>query len=292
MSNKRIIKFYYFRPYIFKNSKKEKPFNFAEWIIKFEKDNRIFETISLDTLTARVDGHTYDKRNDLHGVCFVNMRGENLPSKVTEGKAQEDLDLDDDEYIGEDMYTLYDRSKNIFMVQSNRMSLTINRLAEFINKTKEQDDTTIGFVPITQNVTQKMLQRKRIRSIEVACESIYNKDCLKSSTLKSICDNTSKIGCSTYKFKFGVGKKRHAELSPIESQNIIDDIINRNIDASSAKLAITDQSTGELEYIDLIENKLCSFVEYNFMKRERLHLESFFPKMRDKYIEMKSKNDL
>lgn len=284
MSEKRRIKFYYYKPYIFENGNKKQPFNFAEWIIDFENNNRIYETVSLNTITARVDGHIYDKTNDLHGACFVNMRGENLPSKVQEGKAQEDLDLADDEYIGEDMYVLYDRKTNIFMAQSNRMSLTISRIAEFINKTQKTDDTYVGFIPMTKNITRKSLKHKRIRSIEISCETIQDKDKLKSATLKSICDNISKTGCSTYSFKIGVGRKRKAELSPKESQDIIDDIMNKDIIANSAKLSIADELTGELEYVDLVENRLCSLIEYNVKARERLHLDSLFYKMKEEYL--------
>ena len=154
MNDKRTLKFYYFKPFLYKDGKKNRAFNFADWIINFENADNIYETISLSSIMARVDGHKYDKVNDLHGVCFVNMRGENLPSKVAEGKEQEDLDLEESEYIGEDMYVLYDRTNNVFMAQSNRMALTINRITEFVNRTKDlNDDMVVGFVPVTSVLT-------------------------------------------------------------------------------------------------------------------------------------------
>lgn len=292
MDNKRILKFYYFKPYLFKNGNKKKPFNFAEWIINFEKNDNIFKTIVLNSMTARIDGHSYDKINDLHGVCFVNMRNENLPSKVTEGKAQEDLELDDDDYIGEDMYVLYDRSTNIFMMQSNRMSLSINRITEFINIFKTQDSLKVGFIPIIKNISKKYLKTKKIRCISASCEANYDKSNMQSTALKSICDSFSSIGCLTYNFKLSVGRKRNAELSPEESQKMIDDILNRNIIVNSAKASILDDTTGELEYVDLIHNKLCSQIEYNVKKRERLHLEPLFKKMTEEYLKVKTNNFL
>lgn len=279
MSDKRILKFYYYRPFLYEDGVKIRPFNFADWIINFENEHKIYETISLSSIMARVDGHTYDKKNDLHGVCFVNMRGENLPSKVAEGKEQEDLDLEDDEYIGEDMYVLYDRTNNVFMAQSNRMSLTINRITDFINRTKEPDNTVVGFVPITRNLTSKELKNKKVRSIEVSCENIHEKKNIKSAALTSIYDFVSGFGCLTYSFKLGVGRKRKAELSPDESQKMIDDIINRTVDVKSAKVSTSDQITGVLEYVDLVENKICSVLEYNIGRRERLHLNKLFPEV-------------
>ena len=290
MNDKRTLKFYYFRPFLFEDGKKSGAFNFADWIINFENDGKIYETISLSSIMARVDGHKYDKSNDLHGVCFVNMRGENLPSKVDEGKEQEDLDLEENEYIGEDMYVLYDRTSNVFMVQSNRMSLTINRITEFVNETKNSDNTIVGFVPITRNLTRKELKNKRVRSILISCENLHEKDKIKSSALKTICDTADGFGCSTYSFKLGVGRKRNAELSPAESQRVIDDIINRTVSVKSAQVSVSDQLTGEIEYVDLVENKLCSILEYKIGKRERLHLDKLFPEMIKEYLKAKSKN--
>lgn len=42
MKDKRIVNFYYFRPYLFDGKGEKEPFNFAEWIINFEKENRIY----------------------------------------------------------------------------------------------------------------------------------------------------------------------------------------------------------------------------------------------------------
>ena len=163
MSDKRSVKFLYFRPYLFDETTNVKdPFNFAEWIVNYKKAGKILEKVDLkDGFSARVEEHIYDDIKDLHGVCFVRMRGENLPSKVAEGRAQEDLDLEEDEYIGEDMYILYDRKSNVFMMQVNRIAMTITRIAEFINKTRLQDGKYVAFSPITNIVSFNEMKRKK-----------------------------------------------------------------------------------------------------------------------------------
>ncbi len=284
MKDKRIVNFYYFRPHLFDGKGKKEPFNFAEWITGFEKENNILKTIELHDFLARVDGHKYDTKHDLHGVCFVKMRDDNFPSKVAEGRAQEDLDLEDDEYIGEDMYILYDRNKNIFMMQINRMSLTIARITEFINKTREEDGKKVGFVPVTKIVSRKDLAKSKIRTIEVSCEGMYDKDSLKSSPLKTIIDGLSKIGCLSYRIKLGVGRHRNAELSPQESQNIIDDIINRSVNVSTAKVSMHNDITGEIECIDLLQNKIYSSIEFKIKGKKRLNLDIVFDKMKNEFM--------
>lgn len=283
MKDKRILNFYYFTPYLFEKDGGKQPFNFANWIAEFEEEEGICKTIESDNFTARVDEHIWDSREDLDGVCFVNMRDEDLPSKVPEGRAQEDLDLEDDEYIGEDMYILYDRTKNIFMMQVNRMSLSIIRIADFINRTRKEDGRTVGFIPITKEVTRRMLTKKKIRSIEISCEPIYDKKKLKSPALKAVLDGISNMGCSTCHVKFGVGRSRRTELSPKESQDIIDDVINRSVVANTAKVSMYDNLTGVVEYADLIQNRLYSSIEFEIRGRERLHLDIVFDKMKKEF---------
>lgn len=163
MSNKRIVKFLYFRPYLFDETTDDKePFNFAEWIAEYKEDGKILNKVDLkDGFSARVEECMYDDKKDLWCVCFVRMRGENLPSKVAEGRAQEDLDLEEDEYIGEDMYILYDRKSNVFMMQVNRIAMTITRITEFINKTRLQDGKYVTFSPITNIVSFNEMKRKK-----------------------------------------------------------------------------------------------------------------------------------
>lgn len=285
MSDKRVVKFLYFRPYLFEDGNKKEAFNFANWISEYEEHGQILKTVNLVDFTARVEEYKYDETADVHGVCFVHMRGENLPSKVGEGRAQEDLDLEEDEYIGEDMYILYDRKTNIFMMQVNRIAMTISRIAEFINKTREQDGKKVGFIPVTRKMTKNEMRQKKVRTIEISCDTIQDTDKMRNNTLKKICDGISRIGCNTYSMKFSVGRIRNAELSPDESQSMIDDIINRSVSVNSAKVTFADQNTGEIEYVDLVQNKLMSRLEFKVSGKERLQMDIVFDKMKKEYME-------
>ena len=287
MSDKRVVKFLYFKPCLFdiRTLKNKGAFNFAEWIVEYKERGKILKSVDLNGFIARVEEYKYDDEKDLHGVCFVHMRGENLPSKAGEGRAQEDLDLEEDEYIGEDMYILYDRKTNIFMMQINRMAMTIMRIAEFVNMTREYDGYKVGFIPVTRQIAEKEIKRKKVRTIELSCESVQQPEKIKSKTLKRICDTTRDIGCNTYAMRFSVGRWRHAELSPEESQKMIGDIINRTINVNTAKVSWCDNITGEIEYVDLAENKLMSKLEFKVGRKERLQMDTVFAGMEKEYLE-------
>lgn len=286
MSDKRSVKFLYFRPYLYdETTGDKKPFNFANWIAEYEEDKKILDKVDLkDGFSARVEHHEYDEKEDLHGVCFVRMRGDNLPSKVADGREQEDLDLEEDEYIGEDMYILYDRKLNVFMMQVNRIAMTITRITEFINKTRSQDGKHVGFIPITNTILSKEIGKKKTRTIEISCENIQDTHKFKSSALKRICDAMMGIGCNIYTIRLSVGRIRNAELSPAESQKMIDDIINKSVNANTAKVTLKDEMTGEVEYVDLLQNKVMSQIEFEIKGRERLHMDVVFSEMKQEYL--------
>ena len=293
MSKEKQIKFFYFKPYCYENSEEKDPFNFAEWIINFKKRGKIYETISLSNINARVDEFYYDALNNLYVVCFVNIRGDNLPSKLKNGEAQTDLDLKDDEYIGEDMYVLYDRNTNIFMMQSNRMSLTISRIAEFINTDldlpSEDNNYQVGFKPILHTVSRNELKQRKIRSITLSGELLYDKDNLKSSSLNSICKAASDIKSHSFAVKFSSSRSKTDELSPQEAQEIIDDILNKGILASSGKVSTINED-GIIEHYDLIQNRLFSIIKYSLQednggKIRRLHLKTIYEKMKKEYLD-------
>lgn len=287
MSDKRVVKFLYFKPYLFdvETMENKGAFNFADWIAEYSEQGKILNSVYLDGFIARVEEYKYDAEADLHGVCFVHMRGENLPSKAGEGRAQEDLDLEEDEYIGEDMYILYDRKTNIFMMQINRNAMTIVRIAEFINWTRKYDGNKVGFIPMTRQIAKKEMKRKKVRTIELSCESVQQPEKMKSKTLKKICDTTGDIGCNTYAMRFSVGRRRYAELSPEESQNMIDDIMNRTVNVNTAKVTWCDDITGEIEYVDLVENKLMSKIGFTVSGKERLQMDAVFAGMKKEYLQ-------
>lgn len=56
-------------------------------------------------------------------------------AKVKENEEPTIIELEDDEYIGEDLFIIYDENKGIVMIQQNRMSLGIPRLEEVLQHT-------------------------------------------------------------------------------------------------------------------------------------------------------------
>lgn len=282
----RNVTYCYYRPYLFGEGGKEKEkFNFADWIIRFEKEGKLLEHIELKSTTAKVDLHKFDKRNELHYVCFVDVREQDFPSRVKNGIPQQDLELDDDEYIGEDMYVLYDIKTNILMIQNNARSLSVGRIQEFINKNREDDGKTVGFIPVTYQYTKNQLKLKRVRSIELTCDTLIGMKDEKSTALKKLREAGHILKSTSLQVKFTVGRAgKKAELSPQEAQEIIDDILSHTISTTKAKLAVKDQDATKVEYVDLIQNRVISIIPYSLADRQRLDVDSVMSEMKNEYL--------
>lgn len=282
----RSVTYCYYRPYLFgKGGEEKEEFNFADWIIRFEKEGKLLEHIELKTTTAKVDLHRFDKRNELHYVCFVDVREQDFPSRVKSGIPQQDLELDDDEYIGEDMYVLYDIKTNILMIQNNARSLSVGRVQEFINKNRDDDGKTVGFIPITYQYTKKQLKSKRVRSIELTCDTLLGMKDEKSAALKKVREAAHILKSTSLHVKFTVGRAgKKSELSPQEAQDMIDDILSQSFSTTIARLAVKDQDAAKVEYVDLIQNKVISIITYSLPDRQRLDVESVMHEMKNEYL--------
>lgn len=282
----RNVTYYYYRPYLFgEGGERKKPFNFADWIIQFENEGKVLEHIELKSTTAKVDSHEFDKNDGIHYVCFVDVREQDFPSKVKDGMPQQDLELADNEYIGEDMYVLYDIKTNILMVQNNARSLTIGRVQEFINKNRIDDGNKVGFIPVTYRYSKNQIKSKKVRSIDITCDTLLGLQNEKSIAVKKLREAAHLMKSTSFHVKFTVGRAgKNSELSPQEAQDAIDDILSHSISASTAKITVKDQDAGKVEYIDLIQNKVMSVIKYSLPDRQRLNTETVMHKMKNEYF--------
>lgn len=76
-------------------------------------ENRIKKKIEFGKLLVRIDEIKYDENNDLWALRLMKLRDDNIPSKVKEDEIAEPINLEADEYIGEDMSILYEKEQGL-----------------------------------------------------------------------------------------------------------------------------------------------------------------------------------
>lgn len=244
-------------------------FNFINWLSKIEK--RKMENIPLHDTIGRLDEMKHieskSKNLDVWVLRFMKLRDENIPCKVKNHEAAKDLDLEDDEYLGEDQFMLYDINTGIAMIQMNRYSLGIKRLSEFIVKTGNVKNEYIAFIPIIDIDDKWRNGIFNCRRIDISFANLIRNVPQSKSALSDIMNSYRKFHGISGHIYISIGQNRKDSLDITEVNNLIEDIAECD-EITSAKLAIADDDKSGVEEIDLFDNIEYVNITFNIPKRK------------------------
>ena len=266
----------------------EGEFDFISWIDYVDEHDLEQKTIKLKDTKARIEKIQFFKAYNVWIVRFMKLREENLPYLAKEKVDAEDIPLQPDEYIGEDMYMLYDIENQIAMIQSNRFSLGTSRLGEFLVKSQKEKDKRIRLWPIKDNVDISSLKKIAYRTIELGFANIENITGTGKSALRDIMKSYRKVCGISGTIKIGVGRAKDGALDAIEIEKMIEDAREcENI--TSAKVRIRDDDSSRVEVIDLLDETVSDIITYELEPRESLSFETATIHMLGKYQRKKDK---
>lgn len=270
------VKFQYYRPYCFSRtdgSAKELVFDFEDWINAIDKIDLSDRTRENQGNTARLEQWNYIPEHGMYGLRFMRMRSDQIPYLVREGDVAEPLDLEDDEYIGEDLTALFHAQLNVLMIQINRNSLTINALTHYLNDIFADVDVDI----ILQKIGRKDIDFRNIKKdrysklelgIDLPKQQAPKSNFLTGPTIESAINMFGKyngralrIGISMEHAKEGLSNKAVEDLLK-EIQE------NRDI-VKTAKLSCADEGD-KTEVLDLLELTMCDYIRYQVEARTSL----------------------
>lgn len=266
----------------------EGAFDFISWIDYVDKHDLEQKTIELKDTKARIEKIQFFKEYNVWIVRFMKLREENLPYLAKEKYDAEDIPLQPDEYIGEDMYMLYDIDNQIAMIQSNRFSLGISRLGEFLIKSQKEKDKRIRLWPIKDNVDITSLNKIAYRTFELGFSNIENIAGIGKSALGDILKSYRKVCGVSGTIKIGVGRAKDGALDAIEIEKMIAEVQGcENI--TSARVKIRDDDSSRIEVIDLLDETVSDIITYELAPRESLSFETATTRMLEKYQRKKGK---
>lgn len=101
------------------------------WLDRMDQKNILHRIVDLGDVKASADKVEWFEENQVWIFRFMKLREDNIPAIVKENNEAETIPLEEDEYIGEGLYMLYDNNTGIAMIQSNRFSLGLKRLEDF-----------------------------------------------------------------------------------------------------------------------------------------------------------------
>lgn len=263
-------------------------FNFIEWIQYVSDNNLEKETIELKDTKARIEKIKFFTDQDVWVVRFMKLREENLPYLAKERKDASDIPLQDDEYIGEDMYMLYDIGNKIAMIQSNRFSLGLTRLTELLMKSQNKTDERVRLWPIKKYVDVTALNKMTYRTLELGFANIVREVPKKNSALADILNTFRKFSGVSGTIKIGIGRAKDDSLDIVEVDKVISEIKECD-NIVSARIKIRDDDASRTEIVDLLDECYCDIITYKLEPRTTLEFNNAATSMVAKYMKVRDK---
>lgn len=223
------------------------------WLDKMDKRNLLNSSVNLGDIKASVDKIEWSEKNQVWIFRFMKLREDNIPSIVRENNEAEIIPLEEDEYIGEGLYMLYDNNTGIAMIQSNRFSLSLKRLEDFLTNIWGIENQRIKIKPILDKIDFNVGNRRKYKTIEISFANIIQKkdeDIPRAlGTLMSPCRMFNGAAGSV---KVGFGRTKGDTLNIDKISQVVTDALNDS-SVTGLKLHVKDDDDSPVEVVDLFD---------------------------------------
>lgn len=287
----RTVKFSYYTVCEVNDKNGEDPirFDFERWISKAAKLEIEKKEVEVDGLIVRLEKFEGEERNQLWKLRFMKLRDTNIPSIVKREEDAKPIELEDDEYIGEDLLMLYDPEIQVAMIQCNRFAMSKGKLEKYLNKIWDEIEHRIVLIHINKTINQTLLKKKNFRRLEIRLSNIHSIE-ETDRPLSRIINSYNTVGgkAGTISFSLGRGRQQKEGLSPSQIPIMIDDIYeNRDIVDNAVLKVRDDDDNSNVDIVDLFDYCLHEYIDFKLEKRTALAFDYATKVMIDRYIERK-----
>ncbi len=291
MAYTRTVKFSYYTVCMVDDEQGTDPkrFDFEAWIKKAVADKIEKKEIEFDNVTARLEELEGDKANKIWKIRFIKLRDTNIPSIVKKEEEAKPIELDDDEYIGEDLLMIYDKENQVAMIQCNRFAMSKGKLEKYLNKVWGDKGERIVLLHISKKVADAELKKKNFRSLVVRFANIHAIE-ETHRPFSKIVNSYSDIGgkAGTITFSLGRGRQSKTGLNQEQIPIMLDDIYsNLDIVADAVLKVKDDDDNSAIDVVDLFDNSMNEYIEFKLEKRTALEFSYATNLMVKKYLERK-----
>lgn len=291
MGYTRTVKFSYYTVCIMENEQGKLPkrFDFETLIKKAIDEGVEKKEIEFDNMVARLEEIEGDEESGIWKIRFLKLRDTNIPSIVKKREEAKPIELEDDEYIGEDLLMIYDPQKSIAMIQCNRFAMSKGKLEKCINQVWNNPQYRIVLLHISKATNPAELKKKNFRYL---CMRLANIHAVEENhrPLSRIINSYHEIGgkAGTLVFSLGRGRQPRMGLNQEQVPIMLDDIYeNRDIVTDAVLKVRDDDDTSGVDIIDLFDNSACEYIDFQLEKRTALEFQYATNLMLGKYLERK-----
>jgi hypothetical protein len=247
-------------------------FDLRRWFDKAGNLSLLARTYDYYQEQARIDRFYFHSELGYWFLHFIRLRDTNLPSFATTETEAEPIELDEDEYIGEDVSALYDDSLHVLMLQRNRYSLSPTGIEKYLNLLWNSETETIHLRAIIDNNSiKRAMSAKYYRRFTVRFADLRKATFEGSSPISKIIENFGEYNAVQGEISINLGHATRSDtLSPKAVRESIDEIVRNKDIITKAELGKKDDDDTKVELIDLFDEKIHDISYVTLEKRRSL----------------------
>lgn len=264
--------------------------------------NELDDVVDLGEYRAELDRTTFINavNPEVHSFQITKLRDRGLPSIKVIGIPRKELDLEENQYIGEFISIVFDPLYCSVGIQSNIYSLNINQVEVFLTEIRRRHKQQIGNpdpVPL-KVVLRPLIDFNKVGDIRNA--DIFRKITIKGSAAaaEALADNQTAHALSemvgeiqglNFELSFSLGRApKDQSLNQRVIRNIID-TFNQIDEGDRPKIEISGKSDEEspLEVINLLSPRLTNRVKINDENIQAIGHELMHDSFMEKYNEIR-----
>lgn len=228
---------------------------------------------------ARLSEVEVDVDTNYYHLIFERLDYQ-VPNRTTLHGDSKALDLDEDEYIGIDVSVLYDPKNHIMMIQRNRSSLGPSGIEKFfrtlLHTIGEEGEFNLAIVSDT-TARRRAFNQSAYRKIHLKLMGLKAND-----LVGKLFQNNQSIGVDSVEITFNSHSGKNSKIDDDFSKGILEEYIGDE-DVRKLQIRARESEDDIIEPIDLIDQKLQTYVEFDFREDRSLNPLSVFSEMKMKY---------
>lgn len=295
MAKIKKVGFNFFRPVISKD-KKNTYFSFKdifecvrkEYLNGREQKIKEYKKIySYNNEPAKLADITVDIETQYYHLVFERLDYQ-VPNRTTLHGDSEAIELREDEYIGIDVNILYDSINDIFMLQRNRSAIGPTGIQAFLNTLIDeyvgQIDGEFALAIVSDNAAKKRaFKQKAYRNLHFKVTGVKAQGIIEKLTQRT------DVGVENVEIILSTKSSSKSKIDDDFAVEILEKYID-DPDVQKLKIRAIEDDGYRVEPIDLIDQKLETFCEFELQTERSLNPISVFNRMNEIYVGKDYKN--
>ncbi|MGM0168035.1 hypothetical protein IGI39_003047 [Enterococcus sp. AZ135] len=294
---KQKIRFNYFQPQLVIEGNELVSWDMKKFLDTILNNKRAFDaSIFLGDEVSDLEWNScdYDYANNLYYIQLSKLRSKNIPSRKRINQDKEDINLADDEYLGEFNLLIYDPRTKVLITQGNFYGLNIKQIASTlsglrmkVNDLNEEPDGDLPYIVnlapvIDSNAIDKVMNNEIYRKITIKgadFNEIADED-LNSDVLSRSVEALSKVHGMNFEITLSMAKAgKNESLDSEEIRRMIKDVLtltnDKDLDVGMHVASRRDMESS-MDYIDLLTPKLSSEIVLEVQNRSTIGADYIF----------------